>query len=165
MKPKVWFVVGAVGIVALLLYGFGIFDRSSDSDKIRVALTRAIKASKEGRAGGVLDYMSRDFEINGMQYGGSQIASLIRSQKPDVEVLDVAPNVQGDSAQIVSPVNLSINMPEMQVRLDKVTMWFSKENDPRLGIFPAKNWKLTKVEIPQEVYQQLADQYGGVPGF
>lgn len=166
MVKKVLICAGAVGFLVFLAYGFGLFGVPDDRTQIQQALEKAIKASKEGKPGSVLHYLSNNFRVNGYQYKGAEIADLIKTSKPHIEVANQEPVIQGDFARITSPTTLSLSLPSFTATLKEVTFDFAKENGVRMIWFPAKQWKLTKVNVPQEVYEDLYNQYGGeIPSF
>ncbi|MFX8820935.1 hypothetical protein ABTM55_19390, partial [Acinetobacter baumannii] len=78
----------------------------SDENLIREAVTRSIEASREGRPGGVIDYISDRFAVNGDQPGTSAIARFIRESKPEVTIDSYKPLVNGDQALITTPVKV-----------------------------------------------------------
>ncbi|HZH98180.1 MAG TPA: hypothetical protein VEX38_04350, partial [Fimbriimonadaceae bacterium] len=65
MVKKLGIVVAVLAVVFLgMAYAAGVFGGPSDKEQIQTALDEAILASKEGRPGGVLDYLSQNFKVN-----------------------------------------------------------------------------------------------------
>ena len=141
-------------------FGFGLFGGKSDKELIKIALDEAITASKEGRPGGVLDFLSRKFEVNGQQYGSGDIAKTIKEMKPDVTIEKPDPTVNGDSATITSPVRLSVLT--MGMNISEVTITFARETGTKWLIFPTKKWRMVEVDVPDNVVQEVQSQYGGM---
>lgn len=151
----------AVLIVGLgVAFGFGAFGGKSDKELIQVALDEAIQASKEGRPGGVLDFISRRFEVNGEQYATRDISKTIKDMKPDVEISNPEPTISGDTATITSPVRLSVSLPPVGMDLNQVEIHFAKEMGTKWLVFPTKKWRMTKVDIPDDVVNQVRSQFG-----
>ena len=160
-KPLIAWIAGGLLLLAGIAFGLGLFSQTDDKTQIRNALDRALRASKEGRPGGVLELISADFELNQNKFSSGQIAQKIKEMKPNVEVESREPVISGDTAKITSPVNLSLSLPPVQMRLSKTELDFQREDTRRLLFFPAKDWKLVKVTIPEEVYEEVSSQFGG----
>jgi hypothetical protein len=148
--------------VAATVARFTIFgDNLSDKEQIKVALKDSIEAGKEGRAGSVIDLLSKEFEVNGMQPGMNQVSKLVREYKPEVEVLQTEPLVSGDVAEIVSPVKLSLKGIPTGFEISNVKFVFQKEQGTTLLIFPSKKWRLRSLELPEDIASQLGELGGG----
>ena len=130
----------------------------SDHDQIQQALERSIKASKEGRPGGVLEYLSDNFQVNSVHYTGRNIADTIKQYKPDVSVATTEPVINGDHATITSGVTLTIPLVNRSIQVRSVTFSFDKELGTKFLVIPTKDWKLVKVSVPQEVVDQVASE-------
>lgn len=154
----------ASGTAIVLIVGLiasGVCGGPSDGELIDQALTESVAASREGRPGGVLEYLSKNFSVNDEQFGTRDIAKTIRDLKPNVELESRKPLIAGDSATITSPVRLSVSLPPVSYTISQVTLSFSKEESRKWLIFPAKQWRLTKVEIPAEVVEEVRGQFSG----
>jgi len=129
-----------------------VLNPPDDRKLIQEALAESIKASKEGRPGGVMDKLSANIKYNNQDVGGNDrdIARFIRDSKPDIVVESMEPDVKGDQATIVSPVNLTMSMLGQSInrRLNEVTLVFRKEADRDFLIFPTTRWKLAEVRVP-----------------
>lgn len=161
-QTKVWLAAVAASIVIVTAFGLGLFGGPSDRELIQTALKESIDASREGRPGGVMEYLSKNFSVNDEQFGTRDIAKTIRDLKPHVELESTEPLIAGESATITSPVKLSMSIPPMNYSLAQVTLSFTKESATRWLIFPTKKWRLTRVEIPSEVVEEVKSQFSGV---
>lgn len=158
-KPGWLWLVPIVLIIGGALYLL-LAPGPSDADQIRTALRESIKASKEGRPGGVIEYLSDSFTVNGQSYGNTaQIAQTIRQYKPDVTVESDDPVVVGDVATITTPVTLEQSLMHVSLKVSSVTFTFHREAGTSWLIIPTKRWKLEGVSIPPEVIQQVSSQF------
>ncbi len=152
-KPLIWIIVAIVALVGIRV-AVSSMNAPNDQEQIQLALAESIKASKEGRPGGVMDKLSANLKLNEMDTSGNrnQIANYIRESKPDVNVLEKTAVITGDEAQIKSPVQLSVNLlgQKMERQMEDVTLIFRRENDRAYLIFPTKKWKLAEIRVPEE---------------
>jgi hypothetical protein len=149
----------AVALAALLVIVFLGWDRRSDKQLIQEAIDESVLASKEGRPGGVLEYISNSFTMN--QEGPvdrREIAKFIKESKPDVEVGPFEPNVTGDVATIRADVSVKISTFGPQIQLPGVSVKFRKEHATRWLLFPTKKWRIVEAIAP-EVPELGALQY------
>lgn len=145
----------AIGIALLLVAILGgvlltvTGAKPNDAQLIREALDRSIKASREGRPGGVVDLLSRQLKFNEQEMSGNvgQIAQFIREQRPDLTVERVEPLVTGDEARVTSPVTLKLGFlgQSRDFRIKEVTLVFKKEASRRWLIIPDHKWSLSEV--------------------
>lgn len=161
-----------LGIVALLVGIRVVMGLGGQDDKklVREALAESIKASREGRPGGVMDKISDKLEVNDERFSRSQIANVIRDSKPEIEVLRQDPVIMGDEAQITSPVKVKIGLPigngtAFNQTIDRVTLVFAKESATEWLIIPTSKWRLKEVKLPDDVMSQLSGLGGGFGGF
>lgn len=153
-----------MGTLLVLLVGgrviVGVANPQDDKTLIQQALADSIKASREGRPGGVMEKLSDNIKFNGQNENGNQrdIARYIRESKPDVVVENTDPTINGDEATIVSPVHLSMSMLGQSIdkQMKGVTLVFRKENDRDWLIIPVKKWKLAEVQVPDAAVSELA---------
>ncbi len=169
MKKKPILIVA--GILVLLVGVRVVMGLSGADDKklIQEALAESIKASKEGRPGGVMDKISDKLVVNSEQVGKSQIGNVIRDMKPDVEVLKQDPIITGEEAQITSPVRLKVSLPigngtAFDQTINDVTLIFAKESATDWLIIPTTKWRLREVKLPDDVMNQIGG-LGGLGGF
>ena len=152
-KPLIWIIVGIVVLLGIRV-AITSLNAPDDQTQIQTALAESIKASKEGRPGGVMDMLSSNLKLNDMDTSGnrSQIVRYIKENSPDVTVIEKQAVITGDEAQIRSPVDLTLNFlgQKMERRIEDVTMVFKREDDRAYLVFPTKRWKLAEVHIPEE---------------
>jgi len=153
-----------LALVGLLVVLFGVkailtIGGPDDKTQVREALQESIKASKEGRPGGVMDKISDKITINGEQMvSTNQIANWIRNSKPDVVVPQQDPVIIGDEAQITSPVTVKADMPggvSFDRTIKGVTLIFAKESATEWLVIPTAKWRLKEVKLPDDVVSQL----------
>ena len=161
LKPLIWIAVIIVAVVGVRVL-ISQLNQPSDQQLIQTALADSIKASKEGRPGGVMDLLSKNLTLNDMDTSPNrgQIAKFIKENQPDVNVENKHAVIAGDEAQIISPVALEMNFlgQKMSRNIDEVTLIFKRESDMEYLIFPTKKWKLAEVRAPDDAVQQLMSQ-------
>lgn len=138
------------------LFGLGIlvgvfakmwFDVPSDQVLIEQALAEATRNGKEGKPGGVLDYLSGDFSIQGFSPSSSDVKQFIKDRKPEVTVTQINPRISGDTAEVVSPVNIRIGAGNLgwNQTVEGVKITLRRESGFRYGVFPSPRWKIVSV--------------------
>jgi len=155
-----------LGVFLVLLIGVrvmvGMTHQESDKSLIQKALAESIKASRKGRAGGVMDKLSSQLKFNGSDYGsaGRDISRFIRDSRPDITVENDDPVISGDEGTIVSPVDLKLSMlgQSLDRHLKKVTMVFRKEDARDWLVIPVRKWKLAEVEVSESAVSDLGMQ-------
>lgn len=145
------------GIVALLIVGkvgLGFINQPDDKTLITEALKEAQKAGREGRPGGVLDFLSFDVSINEEKMSGSrrEIADKIKEMKPDIEFTKVEPIITGENARLESPatVKISIGPISRDVPISNAVITLKKQDDRDWLIIPRKSWKITDIRVSAE---------------
>ncbi len=131
-----------------------VYPGPSDAERIDAALETSLKASREGRPGGVLEYLTDQFQINDQSVGTRrEIGVAIRNSKPVVEVENRTPEVFGDEAKIVSPVRVKVDFMGQPVdqRMDGVTILFKREPTRAFLVLPTSTWRIDKVYLPEGV--------------
>jgi len=141
--------VAALGVILVRQLGQG----PSDVVQIKTAVDEAVAASKAGKPGPVLDFISRSLTLNADLVGGErgEIAKYIRNYRPDVEVLNFAPRITGDDATLVSPVKLKLKIftVETEQTVPEVTLKFRREATFRYLIIPGRVWRLTDISVKE----------------
>lgn len=168
-KTAVWMVLALV--VVLLGLRLTVFaPKPDDTTLVRAALAESVLASREGRAGGVLDVLSTDFKVNEDQVGNYRrdIAKFIRDSRPDLEVTnqDVLVNETDGTARIVSPVHVKIDFlgQKRDFTLKEVTMVFRKEDARNYLVIPTRKWRLVQAFVPTEALPpELVSSFSGNP--
>ena len=147
------------GVLALIGALFAPFVFApSDEQMIKDALNESIKAGREGRPGVVMEYVSRSFKYNDEEVNDRMsMANYIKSAKPEVTVLDPRPTIQGNTATIVSAVdvNLAIGPVDFPVHLDHAEITFAKETGTKFLIFPSPTWRITNIKAEAIDLSQL----------
>ena len=155
-KKAAYILLGLAAILVVLR--FAVFSGGKDDAVlIREALAESIKASKEGRPGGVLDKLRERFKINDTAPGSRQVADFVRKNRPEVVVMKPDPVITGDTAQINSPVKLTFDFlnQHFDTTVDNVTIRFEREDSRQWLIFPSKQWRVTQVDVPEGAMPQL----------
>lgn len=147
-----------MAVIAVLVGGLafarhmGWIFGESDQVLIERALDESIQASKEGRPGGVMDFLSRELTFNEQQVGNwREVSRFIREQRPDVEVQDRKVVLLGDDrAEMRSPVRLSLKVLgfSQSVTIPEVRIEFEKESGRRYVVFPDRRWRVVRVHAP-----------------
>jgi hypothetical protein len=151
-----------IGIVVVIALLFGIrvaltlSGGQDDRKLIQQSLAEAIKASREGRPGGVVELLSANLKLNETEVGANQrqITDFIRKQKPSVTVTDPTPQITGEEARIVSPVELDLGILGKR-NLSEVTLIFRKEDSTEFLLIPTRKWRLTEVRAPETAIAEL----------
>lgn len=153
-----------IGAVVLLLggkYAANTFFAPSDDELIRTALKDAITASKEGRPGGVMDFISDSFKINSTNIGGRQVADFIKNQKPDIKIDYHTPQFGNDIARMTSNAKVTIGGfgLSQDITLKDVTLDFKKEDARDFLLLPVKKWQLVAVHVSVDSLPPEAAQW------
>ncbi len=155
---KAW----AIGIAVVVLLGvlaFPFVFGPSDQQLIQQALDDSVAASREGRPGGVLEYLSHSLKYNDEAVGNrSEVATFIKNSHPQVVIENPTPTINGNTATIVSPVTLTFGLGPVgtPVRLQKVEITLSKETGTRFLILPSPKWRVSEVKADANELQGLA---------
>lgn len=158
-RKALWGIVVFLIVLVVIRVAISVSSQPDDPKLIRQALDEAVRASREGRPGGVVELLSQNLKLNNVDVGGNQrqIADFIRTQKPDVTVQNPTPQITGDEARIVSPVELSLGLLGKR-NLNEVTMIFRKEDTTQYLIFPSRRWRLVEVRAPDSAVNDLMSQ-------
>ena len=147
-----------VSIVAITFLG-----AHDDQKDIQEAITKSIKAGKEGSGGGVLEHVSVDLRVNDTSYGGARdISGFVRQYKPEVEIPPITAKVFGDEAQINTNMKLTVGIlgNRTSFPLKDVIISMKKEEDRMWLIFPSKTWKVSQVKIPANSVPEALFSFG-----
>ena len=150
MKPKtlitIFCIVGLLGGAFAKMW----LDVPSDQELIRETLAEATRNGKEGKPGGVLDYLSGGFKIGDYEPDSADISAFIKTQKPEVTVLEPNPVIRGEVAEIISPVEVRFGIGNIGAAqtIEGVRVVLHKESGMRYGIFPTPRWKIVEVTTP-----------------
>jgi hypothetical protein len=162
-------IIAAILVVLVGIRAITMLGGADDKTLVREALDESIKASKEGRPGGVMDKISEKLTVNDQQVASmGMIANWIKNSKPDVNVLKRDPVIMGETAQITSPVRVQLSLPggsNFDQTIDGVTLVFAKENATEWLIIPTSKWRLKEVKLPDDIASQFSSGLGGFGGF
>ena len=159
-----------LGLALILLIGrigLGFLRAPDDAGLIREALNETTKAAREGRPGGVLDYLSAEASLNGQKAPDVRgIADSIRRYSPDVKLNSTDATIAGNEARVVTAgeVSFGILNARATVPLNRVTITLTKEEDRDFLIIPTHRWRVTKVEVPEQEATDLIQKLGGLYG-
>lgn len=127
----------------------GLLAQPADKQLIEAALEEAALASREGRPGGVFDYLSRSLQVNEIEVGtGRNVADYIRNAKPRVEFINPVIEILGDDARVVSDVTVQAFPMPQPVRVAGVTVQLAKETKMHWLVFPGKQWRIVRIDAP-----------------
>lgn len=146
-------ILGVTGGIVLLLVvgkvGLGYLNQPDDKTLIAEAVKEAQKAGREGRPGGVMDFLSPNLNVNGtpVEGAGSSIKDYIKNQKPDIEFTKVEPQVFGDTARIESPATVKVGIGPISqtITIPDTVIELKREDDKEWFIIPKKSWKITEI--------------------
>ncbi len=156
MKPRIIIIAVIVAIVGICAPMFFV---PSDKVLIHDALQESIKASRDGRPGGVLDFLSKSLKINDNESESRwSVADFIKKSRPDVEIENQEPQIEGETARIVSPVTVSLGLGPVQtpIRLEKVDIRLQKEMGTKFLIFPSPKWRIVRINLSEEDYGKFS---------
>jgi hypothetical protein len=154
---KKWMIgSGLVAAAALTVLYF--VTAPSDEVLIRRAITDATQASREGRPGPVLDYLSKLFTFNGVPImDRGEISKYVRLARPDIEFGPFEPEVSGDQAVVVADVHVKFSFQGAGIdqTIPNVRIQLARESGLRWLVLPGKKWRVTEVTAPE--LAQFAD--------
>jgi len=144
-------IVAVLAAVAMVLVVFRtVLLQPPDEVLIKQALTEAIEASKSGKPGPVLDFVSRNATYNGESANAPrEIGNFIRQYRPDIDILNPTPTIQGDQATIMSPVKLSFAMVA-STEIPKVQINLRRETAYKWIVVPTTKWRVASIEAPAD---------------
>ena len=154
-------------IVLLVALGVGAYllatAKHDDRAEIETALKSALKASREGRAGGVIEYLTANVDVNGQAYNvNQQFANFIRKYHPDITLGECDPKIEGDNASVKSDIQFSVLTQSIDVQ--QVTFTLHREKTRKWLFFPDQEWKVTGASAPDAEYQQILAQLQSLGG-
>lgn len=147
---KKWIIgSGIVVLVGLVVLFFAT--SPSDDELIRQAINESTEASREGKAGSVLDHLSRSLTFNGNAIADrGEIAKYVRLASPDVSFSSYQPIIDGDTATVKADVAINIDYQGMHMDqiVPGVEVSLARETGFRWVVFPASKWRITSVSAP-----------------
>lgn len=151
MSKNIRIVAALAAVAGLLLIARVALNQPSDEVLIQTALAEAIQASKDGKSGPVLDFVSRNATYNGEGSGDRrEIDKFIKQYRPDVKILNPRPTIQGDQATIVSPVELKMSLLNIgaSTSIPEVTINLRRETAFKWIVVPTTQWRVASIEAP-----------------
>ncbi|MBI5706774.1 MAG: hypothetical protein HZC36_07260 [Armatimonadetes bacterium] len=142
-------IVSVVSVAVLAIAGLLVFGREpSDEQQIREALRDSIQAGKEGRPGGMLEILSRDFNYDAIPYEQARaVQRYIRDGKPDVTLDNWRPEIDGDLAVIKTAATIKVGIPfNTTFTFPDCTLTFRRERASRFLVFPGTKWRLWRAD-------------------
>lgn len=140
----------AVLAVAIIGLRFGLAERASDRQLIQRTVEDSIAAGRKGEPGGVMEILSRRFEVNREAPNRMDIGRFVRQSKPEVKLVNTEPVIQGEQAEIRTPASVRFGFlgNSVEQRFDEVVIRFRKETGVKWLIIPTKEWRIVSVEAP-----------------
>lgn len=156
MKPKHWIALVAGLAVIFAFHAFQIIALGpGDQMLIRAGMVRAIQASKDGQAGGVVDKLTEGFSMNGQHISLGKVADFIRNSKPDIVPQMTNAAIEGDSAHMICPVKVHAQYLGFSYdgTMKDVEFVFKKVPSSEWLIIPTHKWELDQVNVPPGAVQ------------
>lgn len=153
----------AIGALLFLVAGVfvvrGLLTQPPDKQLIEEALEEAALASREGRPGGVFDYISKGLQLNDVEVGtGRNVADYIRNAKPRVEFLNPVVEILGDDARVISDVTVQAFPMPQPIKVSGVTVQLAKETKMNWLVIPGKQWRIVRIDAPNTNMSDFAAQ-------
>lgn len=139
--------------------GYVAFAGSKHDDRAEIAqaLQEAVKASREGRPGGVVAYLASNVVVNGQRYDvNGQFENFIRKYHPDITLGKLNPKIVGDDATVKSDIEFSVLNQSLDV--PEVTFTLRREHTTKWLILPDQEWKVTGATAPEQDYEQIESE-------
>jgi len=149
------------GIAGVLLVARAMLFGPSDRELIDAAVKESVLASREGRPGGVLEYLSNSFTLNSESgLDRKEISRFIKSGKPEVVIRNPQPVINGESAEIVTPVHVKFDYLAFKYDQDipEVRILLQKESATKWLVVPTKKWKIVSVTAPNVATSEFLTQ-------
>jgi hypothetical protein len=152
MNKRVWAIVAIVAVAGVLLLLRSSLFGPSDRQLIREAVEQSAQASREGRPGGVLEYLSKSLTFNDIPAESrAEIAKFISQSKPEVEIRNPEPVISGNTAEIVTPVQVKFSYLAFSFdqEIPNVRIVLQKEAGTKWLIVPTKKWRIVSITAPE----------------
>jgi hypothetical protein len=122
----------------------------SDQEAITQAVEEAVRASREGQPGGVLEHLSRSLTYNDVPVSErGELAKFIRDSRPQVVFDSTQATIDGERAVIQTGAQIEMRLGPVPLsqRIDKVTIVLGKETGFRFLIVPTPKWRIQNIEV------------------
>ncbi|MBX3113801.1 MAG: hypothetical protein KF836_04475 [Fimbriimonadaceae bacterium] len=142
---KLLIAVPVLALIGVLVSGY-VF-APNDKELIQRALDESTTAAREGKPSPVLDHLSRTFTYGGEATSTYDISKMIHQAKPVIVILDPAPQIEGETARVVSPVSVTVNYLGLDFNdtIPEVNIELKKENGFKWLFVPEPRWRITSV--------------------
>lgn len=142
---KLLIVVPVLALIGVLVSGY-IF-APNDKELIQRALDESTAAAKAGKPSPVLDHLSKSFTYGGEATSSYDISKLIHQAKPEIVILNPSAQIEGESARVVSPVQVTVNYMGLDIdnTFPEVNIELKKENGFKWLFVPEPRWRITSV--------------------
>lgn len=142
---KLLIALPVLALIGLLVSGY-IF-APNDKQLIQRALDESTAAAREGKPSPVLEHLSNSFTVSDQPTSSIDVSKLIKQSKPVIVILNPAPQIDGETATVVSPVAVTINYLgfDLDQTLPRVTIGLKKEMGFKWLIVPEPRWRITSV--------------------
>ncbi len=136
-----------IALIVLFLSSGYLF-APDDRLQIQRALEESTEAARQGEPGPVLDYISRSFRFGGEETPTAEISKMIKLSRPQITLINSEPQIDGDIATVVSPVQVKVN--HMGYNFDqtvpRVTITLTKETGYKWLVVPEPRWRIVSVD-------------------
>lgn len=154
MKKLLLIGIPVIALIGFLLSGYVL--APSDEQMIQRAIDESTAAAREGKPSEVLDHLSNSFTVSEQSASPFDISKLIKLSKPKIVVLDPRAQINGETATVISPVDVEIDYMDFKLdhTLPKVTIQLKKEMGFKFLIVPEPRWRITSVNadgLPTEI--------------
>ncbi|MCW5938294.1 MAG: hypothetical protein KF884_07915 [Fimbriimonadaceae bacterium] len=140
-----------LAVLAVAGVAFQIFRTGpSDQEAITQAVADAVRASREGQPGGVLEHLSRSLTYNDVPVSErGELAKFIRDSRPQVVFDSTRALIEGDRAviQTGAQIDLRLGPVPLSQRIDKVKIVLGKETGFRFLVVPTPKWRIQNIEV------------------
>lgn len=146
-------VAGFLGLAVVLVgvkVGLAMMNQKDDATLINEAVNQAVLASKEGKPGGVMEFLSANLKFNGTEVASDKgrIANFVKNSKPEFEFASLTPQIFDTNARIETAAKMKIGILKFtqDVEIPKVIIHLEKEEDREWLIIPKRTWRITNIE-------------------
>ena len=134
-------------IVLIGVMASGFIFAPSDQELITRALKNSTDAAAQGEPSDVLKYLSKSFTYDGEATHGAEISKVIHQAKPDIAIMETTARIEGDSATVVTPVDVKLNYMGLDINktIPNVNIELKKETSFKWLFVPEPRWRITSV--------------------
>ncbi len=150
-STKIFGLVLVALLIVLAVNVISILSAPSDQQQIKSAIENMRQATLENRPGGVLEYLSNEFQTPFMPDSSANPLSAVKNfiqqvKTSRLEISDIQTNVENGFASSTCQVDADLEFLGMRYRMrGPITIEFRKETSKRLFILPEKKWRVVRV--------------------